>query len=107
MQSGTTGEIYANENATGATIVSYENPGELLTAFAAGEVGGVLQDIVVNGDAALNDDSLEIAETYPTEEFYGLAVQEEGSEDLLAAVNKALATLTDNGTYDDIFADWF
>lgn len=106
VQTGTTGEEYANENATGATVVAYENPGDLLTALAAGEIDGVLQDIVVNGEAAL-DESLTIAEIYPTEEFYGLAVKEEGSEDLLAAVNEALATLRDDGTYDDIYDDWF
>ncbi len=107
VQSSTTGEIYANENATGATVIGYENPGDLLTALAAGEVDGVLQDIVVNGEAALNDDTLHIAETYPTDEFYGLAVKEEGSEDLLAAVNAALATLQDDGTYDEIYDTWF
>jgi polar amino acid transport system substrate-binding protein len=107
VQSSTTGEIYANENATGATIIGYENPGDLLTALAAGEVDGVLQDIVVNGEAALNDDTLTIAETYPTDEFYGLAVKEEGSEALLAAVNAALVTLQDDGTYDEIYDTWF
>ena len=107
VQSGTTGEIYANENAPEANIISYENPGDLLTALAAGEVDGVLQDIVVNGDAALNDDNLTIAETYPTDEFYGLAVKEEGSEALLTAVNEALAKLTDDGTYDQIYDQFF
>lgn len=106
VQSGTTGEIYANENS-GAEVVSFENPGDLLVALAAGEVNGVLQDIVVNGEAALNDDSLTIAETYPTEEFYGFAVKEEGSEDLIEAVNGILAKFEDDGTYDDIYDDWF
>jgi len=67
----------------------------------------VLQDIVVNGEAALTDDGLTIAEIYPTEEFYGLAVQEEGKEDLLAAVNASLAKLRDDGTYDSIVDDFF
>jgi len=107
VQTGTTGEIYANENAPDASIVSYEGPGDLLTALAAGEVDGVLQDIVVNGEAALNDDTLTIAETYPTDEFYGLAVQEDGKEALLAAVNTSLAKLRADGTYDDIFDDFF
>ena len=48
-----------------------------------------------------------IVETYPTDEVYGLAVQEEGKESLLEAVNDALQTLRDNGTYDTIFAKWF
>ena len=107
VQTGTTGELYAQENAPDANIISYENPGDLLTALAAGEVNGVLQDIVVNGDAALNDDGLTIAETYPTEEFYGFAVQEEGKEELLAAVNTSLAKVRDDGTYDSIYDEFF
>jgi len=107
VQTGTTGEIYANANNPGATVISYENPGDLITALLAGEVDAALQDIVVNGDAALSNPDLTIVETYPTDEFYGFAVKEEGKEALLEAVNGALATLRDNGTYDRIFADWF
>lgn len=107
VQSGTTGEEYANANNPGATIVAYENPGDLITALNAGEIDAVLQDVVTNGDAALNNDALALIETYSTDEFYGLAVKEEGAEDLLAEVNKALATLRDNGTYDDIYDEFF
>ena len=108
VQTGTTGEIYANENNPGgATIIAYENPGDLVTALAAGEVDALLQDIVVNGDVALNDDSLRIIETYPTEEFYGFAVREEGKEALLEAVNDALDKFDGDGTYDRIYSDWF
>ncbi len=107
VQTGTTGEIYANENDPGATIISFENPGDIFTALAAGEIEGVLQDIVPNAEYALNNDGVELVETYPTDESYGFAVKEEGSEDLLADVNEALATLRSNGTYDDIYDDWF
>jgi polar amino acid transport system substrate-binding protein len=109
VQTGTTGEMYANANAPGdTTIISFENPGDIFTALAAGEIEGVLQDIVPNADYVLNNpDNAELVETYPTDESYGFAVAEEGSEDLLADVNQALATLRENGTYDDIYNDWF
>lgn len=107
VQTGTTGEIYANENDPGATIISFENPGDIFTALAAGEIEGVLQDIVPNAEYALNNSDAELVETYPTDESYGFAVKEEGSEDLLSEVNEALATLRSNGTYDDIYDDWF
>jgi len=107
VQTGTTGEMYANENNPGATIISFENPGDLFTALAAGQIDGVLQDIVPNADAALNDDSVEIVETYPTAEDYGFATKEEGAEDVLDAVNKSLKKLRDDGTYDKIYDDWF
>jgi polar amino acid transport system substrate-binding protein len=108
VQTGTTGEVYAQENAPAdAEIVSYENPGDLMTALQAGNVQGVLQDIVPNAEYALNNDDVTLAETYPTEETYGFAVKEEGAEDLLAAINDALSALRDDGTYDDIWNDWF
>jgi polar amino acid transport system substrate-binding protein len=107
VQTGTTGEQYAAENATGANIVSFENPGDLITAINAGELDAVLQDIVTNRNAALNNPNLALVETYPTEEFYGFAVKEEGAENLLDAVNASLAKLRDDGTYDDIYEEFF
>lgn len=108
VQTGTTGEAYAEENApSGASIVSFDDPGGLFLALEAGDAAAVLQDLVVNQGRTLDDDSVEVVETYPTDEFYGFAVQEEGSEELLARVNEALAELEDNGTYDSIFEDWF
>ena len=108
VQTGTTGEMYANANDPGATIISFENPGDIFTALAAGEVEGVLQDIVPNAEYVLNNpDDAELVETYPTDESYGFAVKKEGSEDLLESVNEALAKLVEDGTYDKIYNDWF
>jgi polar amino acid transport system substrate-binding protein len=108
VQTGTTGEIYAQENAPDdAELVSFDEPGDMFLALEAGNVQGVLQDIVTNGDYALNNEGASVVETYPTEEFYGFAVKEEGSEALLEAVNAALAKFEGDGTYDQIYADWF
>lgn len=108
VQSGTTGEMYAQENAPDDTeIVSFDNPGDLFVALEAGDIQGILQDIVVNQGRALEDDTVEVVETYPTDEQYGFAVKEEGKEALLEAVNQALATLQDNGTYDQLYEEWF
>ena len=108
VQSGTTGETYAQENAPeDAELVSFENPGDTFLALEAGNVQGVLQDIVPNAEYVLNNEGSSIVETYPTDESYGFAVKEEGAEDLLAAINGSLAQLQDDGTYDSIYADWF
>ncbi len=107
VQSGTTGEIYAQANDPGANIISYDDPGLLFVALDAGEIDGVLQDIIPNAEQALNDETVIVAEIYPTEEQYGFAVKEEGSETLLAAVNAALADLMADGTYDQIYETWF
>jgi len=104
VQTGTTGEIYANENVPGAEIRAFEGGGDLLTALAAGQVDAVLQDLPVNVEEAQKGQTT-VVETYPTGEFYGIAF-EQGSE-LVADVNTALAALRENGTYDALFAKYF
>ncbi len=108
VQTGTTGEMYAQENAPdGTDIQSFENPGDVFTALQAGNVQGVLQDIVPNAAYALENEGVSLAEEFETDEEYGFAVEEEGRDALVEAVNEALATLRDNGTYDEIYADYF
>jgi len=48
----------------------------------------------------------EIIEVIPTGEQYGFAVSKDNTK-LKDAVNKALRTLIDNGTYKEIFAKYF
>jgi polar amino acid transport system substrate-binding protein len=108
VQSGTTGEGYAQENKpAGTVLVGFAESGQLFLAIEAGDIQGILQDLPVNAERLVGDDTLTIVETYPTEEKYGLAVKEEGKEALLEAVNEALATIKDNGTYDEIYDKWF
>lgn len=108
VQSGTTGEMYAQENKPeGTEIVAFEDPGGLFPALEAGSIAGVLQDIVVNQGRAQDDDTVEVVETFTTDEQYGFAVAEEGSDALLEAINEALAAVRDAGTYDDIYNEFF
>jgi polar amino acid transport system substrate-binding protein len=104
VQTGTTGESYANENVPGAEIRSFESGGDLLTALAAGQIDAVLQDLPVNVEEA-GKGLTTVVETYPTGEFYGIAF-ERGSE-LVGPVNEALATLQSDGTYDALFTKYF
>jgi polar amino acid transport system substrate-binding protein len=108
VQSGTTGEAYAQDNAPeGVNIISYEAGADLFVALEAGNISGILQDLPVNGYRATQDDSVAVVATYTTGEQYGLALPKEGKDALLAAVNTALATMHDNGKYDEIHAKWF
>lgn len=108
VQTGTTGKDYAEENAPAdATIVDFPTGGELFIALAAEQIDGILQDKPVNELRAEADDTVEIVQTFETNELYGFAVQEEGKEVLLADVNEALAKLKDDGTLDAIFTKWF
>lgn len=109
VQSGTTGAAYAEENAeaNGYEVVSFDDAAGPYLALDAGDVGGVMTDIVSNQGVADLDDTVAVIETFNTDESYGLAVKEEGSEALLEAVNASLAKFQGDGTYDEIYANWF
>lgn len=107
VQTGTTPEIYAQENweGEGVEVVSFEDAAGPYLALDAGEVDGVLFDLVSQQDVANNDDTVVIVETYDTGEEYGLATQD--TPNLLAAINESLAGLREDGTYDEILNNWF
>lgn len=105
VQTGTTGEIYVQENWDGVEVVSFDEAAGPYLALDAGEVDGVLFDLVSQQDVADNDDTVSVVETYSTDEEYGLATKD--SPNLLAAVNETLAEFRDDGTYDDIYDNWF
>ena len=108
VQSGTTGELFAQDSLPDVGTISFEAPGDLYLALAAGDVGGVMTDVVGNqGYADENPGAFSVIETFATDEQYGMAVQEEGSEALLEAVNASLKKLEDNGEYDTIYGEWF
>jgi polar amino acid transport system substrate-binding protein len=107
-QSDTTGLTYANENAPdGATIEEFEEEVGIFGALESGGVDAVLQDLPVNGWRAVQSDGdLVVVETYTTDEQYGFATTLE-NEALIEVVNTALADMREDGTYDDLHADWF
>ena len=108
VQSGTTGESYVNDNFPDSVeVISFEGGGDMYLALEAGDVDSVVADLVANQGYVDDSGSAKVIETYATNEVYGMAVAEEGAEDLLAAVNASLAKLRDDGTYDRIFSDWF
>ena len=74
VQTGTTGEQFANKNNPGATIVSFDEPAAMFLALAARDVDGILQDLPVNGFRSTQDDSFVVIDTFPTGEKYGFAV---------------------------------
>ena len=107
VQQGTTGAQYAQDNVPeGAELVSFPSDAELYAALNSGGVAAVLQDLPVNLDHT-DDGAYEIVEEYDTDESYGFAVKEEGSEDLLKAINENLQELRDSGEYDTIYEKYF
>lgn len=107
VQQGTTGENYAQENVPeSAEVKAYPSDAELFPALRSGGVDAVLQDLPVNLRHT-EEGAFTIIEEFDTNEKYGFAVQEEGSEALLKGVNGQLAELRDNGTYQKIYDKYF
>ena len=105
VQADTTGQAYAEENFDGE-ITEFPDAAALFSALEAGTVDAILQDLPVNAERAKQDDSLTIAETYPTGEQYGFAVKE-GNTELRDALNQALQDVRDSGTYDELYSKYF
>lgn len=106
VQSDTTGEDYAQENAPeGAEVVSFDDTVGLFGALESGDIEAILQDIPVNAYRTTQDDSVEVVETYETGEQYGFAMKK-GNE-LKGEVDDALAQLREDGSYDAIYDKWF
>ncbi len=105
VQTGVTGEIYANENWEGVEVVTFDDAAGPYLALDAGEVDGVIFDLVSQQDVADNDDTVVVVEKYDTDEEYGLATKD--TPNLLAAINDTLAKFQEDGTYDEIYGKWF
>lgn len=107
VQSGTTGETYANENKPeGAEVKGFPDSSAMFLALESGDVAALLQDLPVNGYRATQNDAFVVVETYPTDEQYGFAADLDNTE-LIDDVNEQLQALRDDGTYDEIYAEWF
>lgn len=107
VQSGTTGETYANENTPdGAEVKGFDGADALFAAIESGDVDAILQDFPVNAYRATQDESVDVVEEYSTDESYGFAV-EKGNSELLDALDAGLTTVRDSGDYDTLYKEYF
>ena len=106
VQEGTTGAFYAEENLTGAEIVSFPKSPPMYQALEAGQVVGVFNDLPVSLDAISEKPDLQVVEQVPTGEQYAFAVSKDNPA-LLDAINEALHEIFHDGTYAQIFEKYF
>lgn len=107
VQSGTTGEAWAKENAPDAELVPFASATDAFAALQAGNVDAVVNDLPVSTELLKEDDrGLEIVAQIPTGEQYGFGVSKDNAG-LTAAINEALAELKADGTYAEIYELWF
>jgi polar amino acid transport system substrate-binding protein len=104
VQSGTTGEIWAEENLqpNGVELRAFPDYPDVYNALEADQVDGVVYDESSAIPETFNRPGLEVVETVNTNEFYGIAV-DPNNQDLLDAINQALADMMEDGTYDEIY----
>ena len=77
----------------------------MFQAIKAGQVDALLQDLPVNLDHQ-KAGGFEVVETYSTDEQYGLAMRK-GNTALVEAVDEQLASMREDGSYDEIYDSYF
>ena len=110
VQSGTTGETFAQENFPNATVQPYGNATDAFAALQAGQESGEVDAVcmdkaVVERMLAEAYTDAEIVKNVATGEEYAVAVSKD-NPGLLKAVNDALAALEADGTIDDLIAQY-
>ncbi|MEJ5869131.1 transporter substrate-binding domain-containing protein [Pseudokineococcus sp. 5B2Z-1] len=106
VQSGTTGADYAAENIPGAELVTFEDLGLLLTAVQTGQVDAGINDNGVLLDFVADNPELAVTTEFDTGEQYGIGVRT-GNTALLDQVDATLDRIREDGTYDEIYTEWF
>jgi polar amino acid transport system substrate-binding protein len=105
VQRGTTGADLA-ATVKGAEVLRYEIIDDAFNALAADRVDAVINDYAVSAYAAERRDDFEIVDRNPTVENYGLVFPKDNPA-LRDAFNAGLAEIRANGTYDEIYRQWF
>lgn len=105
---GSTSAAYIKENIDGAEAKEYEQLDQAYLAVENGSVDAVLYDApnVAYYIQTKGEDSLKMVGDLYEAENYGIAFAK-NQEPLVNAVDDALETLKEDGTYDEIYEDWF
>jgi ABC-type amino acid transport substrate-binding protein len=108
VQLGTTGATQAEEFQAEGSVGEVRTFDTIEDAFAAlenGQVDAIINDLPVSqAEANASDGALEIVETIPTGEQYGIAFPTDS--DLVEPTNQALQEIKDDGTYAEIYEKW-
>ena len=109
VQLGTTGELKAKEFEQQGKITgevrTFDTITEAFSALENGQIDAVINDFPVSAYfAKTGGGSLEVVQTIPTGEQYGIAFPQDS--DLLEPVNKALEEMKKDGTYAEIYEKW-
>jgi len=107
VQSGTTGETYANDHKpAGSTIVALPGAADLFAKLESKEIDAVLQDLPINGYRATKNDQVVVNEKIKTGEQYGMAVRTDDAA-TLKLLNDGLAKAKSDGLYEKTYVKYF
>lgn len=107
VQTGTTGEAFAKENAPGATIQTFDDAAAMFLALESNQIDGIIQDFPINAFRAVKQGGTVVSATFQDEiEQYGFAVAPD-NEALLLALNESLNEFRATGVYQEIFDKYF
>ncbi|MGD9961126.1 transporter substrate-binding domain-containing protein [Nocardioides sp.] len=108
VMAGTTGALYAKENApAGVTIKTFEDLGLQAAAVSAGQIDAAIQDNGPLLDYAKANPGTFVTAEFDTGEQYGIAVKKDANDDLLTSINKVVTDSKSDGSYDEIYTTWF
>lgn len=106
VQMGTTGDFAATDTKGVKRVSRFNTSPEALQEVLNGAAdAAVVDDLVAIEFVSKNPDKAKIAVKKFTEEFYGIAVKK--GNKLVADINKAIAALKKDGTYDKLYKKWF
>jgi ABC-type amino acid transport substrate-binding protein len=108
VQKGTTGKIWAEENLApnGVEIKTYQSAPEAFRDLQAGVVDGVINDESSSAAIIEQFPGTAVVQPIDTNEKYAFAFAKD-TPDLLAAWNVAQQAVIDDGTYAQLYAQYF
>lgn len=102
---GYTGDIIVSE-ITNVKVQRYNASSEAIMALKSKKVQAVVLDYEPAKNYSAQNPELKLIETDSQSEEYAIAIRKEDTQ-LLNDINKALATLKENGTYDALLNKYF
>lgn len=103
---GTTFEKVAR-SVQGADVRNYKSAGEYFTDLQNKRLDAIINDnLVATYRIKQNNLSLKVSPSLVSKDLIGMAIKQ-GNTDFVEKVNKALADIKEDGTYEQLFVKWF
>ena len=106
VQLGTTGDIYVTDSMEGIICERYSKALDAIMDMKNGRIDAVMVDSAPASVFADEIEGLMVLEEMLSDEQYGIAVKP-GNADLMDKINAGLATLKENGGFDELYGKYF